>query len=309
MARLVSTLFIGCTVLGMAVGIMDSVQHGTGPGDNLLGVTSFIAVTFGLLLLSATAPTALTEERVRGSIDILMSTPLSTHQIVLGKWWATYRRTLPMLILPAVAGLFFASCCLDYPAWLPARLMSTAKPVRIVDRVVAGILPSAFFLVHSAAVTSFGLAVATWLKRTGVAVAVSVSAFVAISLGLVVVVESVLRSLLNSRFLNSGWLTSDEINALVQSLTALSPMGGQVTPFNVLSNLWNQERDLSWKYMLIEVGVIGAVALVFLGLTLLTFNRCMGRMNESPDLRRYLRAARISSQHMVVAHAGTERLA
>src|SRR5262249_8634483 len=147
--------------------------------------------------LSATAPTALTEERARGSLDILMSTPLSTHQIVLGKWWAAYRRTLPMLVLPALSGLFVASCCLDYPAWLPARLMPMARPVTTFDRFIAGILPSAFFLVHSAAVTSFGLALATWLKRTGLAVAVSVSAFVAISIGLVFVVESVLRSLLN----------------------------------------------------------------------------------------------------------------
>ena len=165
LARLVSTLFMGCTVTGTAVGIIDSVRHGTGLGDNLLVITSFIAVSFGLLLLSATAPTTLTEERVRGSLDILMSTPLSTHQIVLGKWWATYRRTLPMLVLPALAGLFVAATCLDYPVWLPPRMMSMAKPVTTVDRVMAGILPSAFFLAHSAAVTSFGLALATWLKR------------------------------------------------------------------------------------------------------------------------------------------------
>jgi hypothetical protein len=301
MARLVSRLFIGCTVLGMTIGIIDSVQHGTSLGGDMLVGTSFIAVTFGLLLLSATAPTTLTEERVRGSLDILMSTPLSTHHIVLGKWWATYRRTLPMIVLPALSGLFVAATCLDYPLWLPVRMMSMAKPVRTVDRVVAGILPSAFFLVHSAAVTSFGLALATWLKRTGLAVAVSVSGFVAISIGLIVVVESGLRSLLNSQSLRSAWLTGDQINALLQSLTALSPMGGQITPIEMLTNLWNQERDQSWKFMFVEVAVIATVALVFLGLTLLTFNRCMGRMNESPEVRRALRAARLARQRQRMA--------
>jgi len=299
-ARLVSTLFIGCTVLAMSIGIYDTVQHGRGSGDNLLVVTSIMAVTFGLLLLSATAPTTLTEERARGSLEILMSTPLSTHQIVLGKWWANYRRTLPMLVLPALAGLFVAATCLDYPAWLPARMMAMAKPVRPADRVLAGILPSAFFLVHSAAVTSFGLVLATWLKRTGLAVAVSVSAFVVISIGWIVVVESGLRSLLNSQFLKSGRPTNDQINALLQSLIALSPMGGQATPFDMLSNVWNHERDLSWKFMLIEVAVVATVALVFLGLTLLTFNHCMGRMNESPQMRRYLRAARLARHRQLL---------
>ena len=297
MARLVSRLFIGCTVLGMAVGIIDSIQHGTGTNGNLLVVTSFMAVMFGLLLLSATAPTTLTEERVRGSLDILMSTPLSTHQIVLGKWWATYRRTLPMLVLPALAGLFVAATCLDYPLWLPPQMMTRAKPVTPADRVVAGILPSAFFLVHSAAVTSFGLALATWLRRTGLAVAVSVSAFVVMSIGWIIAVESAVRPLLYWWHTRMGWPPNyDEINALGQSLVALSPMGGQVAPIEMLSNGWNWERDLLWKHMLVEVGFVAAVAIVFLGLTLLSFNRCMGRMNESPEIRRYLRAARFARQ-------------
>jgi hypothetical protein len=296
MARLVSTLFIGCTVLGTAIGIMDSIQHGTGLGGDMLVATSFIAVTFGLLLLSATAPTTLTEERVRGSLDILMSTPLSTHHVVLAKWWATYRRTLPMLILPALAGLFVASTCLDYPSWLPARMMPSAKPVRTVDRILAGILPSAFFLVHSAAVTSFGLALATWLRRTGLAVAVSVSAFVVMSIGWIFAVQSVVRPLLFWWHTQGSWLSDDKINALLRSLIALSPLGGQVAPFELLTSWWNNERDLSWRFLLIEIAVVATVALVFLGLTLLSFNRCMGRMNESPEVRRYLRAARLASQ-------------
>jgi ABC-type transport system involved in multi-copper enzyme maturation permease subunit len=306
MARLVSALFIGCTALGMSIGIYDNVRHGRGSNENLLVVIDYIAVTFGLLLLSATSPTSLTEERVRGSLDILMTTPLSTRAIVMGKWWAAYRRTLPILLVPALSGLFVAATCLDYPTWLPARMLQTAKPVRTIDRVLAGTMPTAFFLVHAAAVTSFGLTLATWLKRTGVAVAVSVSAFVVISIGLIPLVESVLRSLLNWRALQSGRPTNDQINALLESLLALSPLGGQVIPFQMLSNVWNNERDLSWKFLLIELAFVAVVAVVFLGLTLLTFNRCMGRMNESPELRRYLRTARRASQRRRMAVACAE---
>jgi ABC-type transport system involved in multi-copper enzyme maturation permease subunit len=294
MARLVWTLFIGCTVLGMTIGIIGTIENGN---RALLSLTSFTAVTFGLLLLSATAPTTLTEERVRGSLDVLMSTPLATHSIVLGKWWATYRRTLPMLVLPALSGLFVAGTCLDYPPWMPAQMIQMAKPITNVDRVRAGILPTAFFLVHSAAVTSFGLALAIWFKRTGRAVAISVAAFVVMSIGWIVAVEAAVRPLLNWWQRHGGWLDADKNSALFQSLIALSPMGGQVAPFDAITNPWNSERDLSWQLMLIELVFVAVVAVVFLGLTLLTFNRCMGRMNESPEMRRYLRDAKHSRRH------------
>jgi ABC-type transport system involved in multi-copper enzyme maturation permease subunit len=295
MARLVSTLLICGTLLGTVIGVMDAVQHGTGTNDGLV-VTSFIAVTFGLLLLSATSPTRLTEERVRGSLEILMSTPLATHQIVLGKWWATYRRMLPMIILPALAGLFVGATCLDYPVWLPARMFSMARPVKDVDRVIAGVLPAAFFLVHSAAVTSFGLALAAWLRRTGLAVAVSVMAFVVLSIGWIVVVESALRSILNAQQWRRGWPNNDQVQSMIQGVIALSPIGGQVAPLEVLSADWNRDRDLSWKFMFLALLTVALVAVVLLGLALLSFNRCMGRMNESPELKRYLRSVRLRTQ-------------
>ena len=91
MARLVSGLFVAGTTLGMGIGIADAVNHGAGVGGDLLEGIGLYSVTFGLLILSARAPTSLTEERVRGSLDILLTTPLPTHVIVLSKWWATYR--------------------------------------------------------------------------------------------------------------------------------------------------------------------------------------------------------------------------
>jgi hypothetical protein len=288
MARLVSILFVGCTVLGTAIGIIDAIQHGTGSGGGLLVPTSFIAVMFGLLLLSATAPTTLTEERVRGSLDVLLSTPLATHAVVLGKWWATYRRMLPMVVLPALAGLFLAGSCLDYPSWMSARMFPRAKPITTTDRLVGGVLPSAFFLAHSAALTSFGLALATWFKRTGLAAAMSVAAFVVMSIGWIVAVETAGKRMLQWWLSSGSWLDNDRINALSESLIALSPMGGQIAPFDTLMAGWYHERDLTWKFMLVALGIVAVVAVFFLGLTLLTFNRCMGRMNESPDLRRYL---------------------
>ena len=59
-------------------------------------------VAVGLLLLSVTAATSLAEERARGSLDLLLSTPLSTRQIVLGKWLGAFRVVPLLVILPAL---------------------------------------------------------------------------------------------------------------------------------------------------------------------------------------------------------------
>ena len=39
---------------------------------------------------------------VRGSLDLLMSTPLSTRTIVLGKWWAVFRVVPVLAVIPAL---------------------------------------------------------------------------------------------------------------------------------------------------------------------------------------------------------------
>ena len=62
----------------------------------------------GLLLLSVSAATALAEERVRGNLDILLATPLSTRSIVWGKWWGTFRAVPCSRSAPAVLAVALA---------------------------------------------------------------------------------------------------------------------------------------------------------------------------------------------------------
>jgi ABC-type transport system involved in multi-copper enzyme maturation permease subunit len=281
MAGFVARVFVVATIVGAAIGIREAAQYGVGVGhDDLLGVC-FCAVAFGLLLLSVTAPTTLTEERVRGSLDVLMSTPLPTRTIVLGKWWATYRRTLPLLLLPSLAGLFVATAMLDAPFYLPPQMMHSVRPANTADRLLAGILPVAFLAAHAAAVTSLGLALATWLRHTGRAVAVSVAAFVIMAIGWPLTIALAIRPILEW-WLGAPW-GSPEMQwafTLEQALVALSPMGGQTSPSDILRNGWSSDRTFAWWALLIELAIVVLVAAAFLGLTLLTFNRCMGRMNE-----------------------------
>jgi hypothetical protein len=51
----------------------------------LAAITTGMQVSVGLLLVSVSAVTALSEERVRGTLDLLMATPLRTKDIVWGR--------------------------------------------------------------------------------------------------------------------------------------------------------------------------------------------------------------------------------
>src|SRR5262249_41876269 len=65
------------------------------------GVNGF-QISIGLLLASIGAATALAEERVQGSLDVVLATPLSTREIVLGKWWGAFRPIPWLAILPTL---------------------------------------------------------------------------------------------------------------------------------------------------------------------------------------------------------------
>ena len=68
-----------------------------------------LQVGAGLLLLSVSAATSLAEERQRGSLDVLMATPLSTRSIVLGKWWGAFRGVPPLTVLPVLLAAALAT--------------------------------------------------------------------------------------------------------------------------------------------------------------------------------------------------------
>ncbi len=105
MTRIVWGLFLVPCLLGTASSIGAIVLGKFDVGVELIIVINCATAGLGLLLVSLSAPTALAEERVRGSLDVLLATPLSTSSIVWGKWWAFYR-IVPRLALLPVFGLF-----------------------------------------------------------------------------------------------------------------------------------------------------------------------------------------------------------
>ena len=121
-------------------------------------------VAIGMLLLSVTAATSLAEERARGSLELLLSTPLSTRQIVVGKWLGAFRIVPLLAILPAFV-IWAEDYAADIRRWWLAPLMI------------------AFVLCAGAAITSLGLAMATRFSGVGRAVGSTVAIYVLVAVG------------------------------------------------------------------------------------------------------------------------------
>jgi ABC-type transport system involved in multi-copper enzyme maturation permease subunit len=147
---LASTATIAAVLLPPATGVAEWVNG------------SQIAV--GLLILCVLAATALGEERTRGSLDVLLSTPFSARQLVLAKWFGTIRR-------------------LALPALLPGLVIWMRAPHGGFESVPAVAFMMAYVLCAGAAVTSLGLAIGTWFSQIGRAVSICVGIFLFVTLG------------------------------------------------------------------------------------------------------------------------------
>jgi ABC-type transport system involved in multi-copper enzyme maturation permease subunit len=123
-----------------------------------------VQISVGLLILSVIAASTLGEERTRGSLDVLLSTPFSARQLVLGKWLGTFRRVALLAILPGLV------------VWMRAPQGGFASLPAVAFMV-------AYVLCAGAAVTSLGLAIGTWVPQLGRAVAVSVGICLIVTLG------------------------------------------------------------------------------------------------------------------------------
>ena len=124
---------------------------------------AILQLIFGLLMLSAAAPTSMAEERQRGSLDLLAATTLSTPTIVLGKWLATLRQVALLAIGPGLLGLALA-LAVKAPQTIPL-----GTPARYYEELSDGaLLFGACLLIttilaHGALIASVGLALAVWI--------------------------------------------------------------------------------------------------------------------------------------------------
>jgi ABC-type transport system involved in multi-copper enzyme maturation permease subunit len=210
-------------------------------------LAAVLLIVFGLLNLSAVAPTSLSEEGQQSSLDVLLVTPLSGQSIVLGKWLGSFRLVPRLTIGP---GLMMLALATVYD-----RQVSMGFAVFRAGLMVATIL------VHGALVTGVGLALATWIKGQGRAIALSVCVFALVSVAWPI-----------TAYVVASWRNAS-------GLAALSP----VTAVALLADKGVIRGDI-WSFHLWVTFWDVMVAYVAFGLTFLTvrsFDGCFGRAPEA----------------------------
>jgi ABC-type transport system involved in multi-copper enzyme maturation permease subunit len=249
-----------CCIVGAVAMWRDGVTApgGVSAGEYAGAWSCLLQVVFGLLMISAVAPMSLAEERQRGSLDVLLATPLAARTIVLGKWMGTFRRVPWLALGPALVVLALAT------GERSARAMSlNADDVSIFERLYRVGLFVATILIHGAAIASTGLLAATWIRRPARAIAVSVTLIVLVTIGW-------------PFFIFNAPSTRFSPNAPV---AALSPFMVTAVFVNNLELRTPRFRDYIWGVTLWDI-LAAVVAVVLLELTVRSFDRCLGRMPE-----------------------------
>jgi ABC-type transport system involved in multi-copper enzyme maturation permease subunit len=218
-------------------------------GDGI-GALNMFLVTLGLLLLSVGAATSLAEDRARGTLDVLLSTPLPSRSILAAKWWGGFRRAPAVVVWPALVAAF--------PAFVHGYWSIYAMlPVLV--------------LAYAAAITSLGLAVATWVRRVGRAVALCVTAYVVWVVGQPVL-EILLLPNVNGRF-GMGMIVGDPAFGVWLLTYCLNDGRARA------ADGWFTSADaILWALFWIAAYVVAA-RLLFQA-TLATFDGCLGRIPD-----------------------------
>ena len=242
-----ATLPVSLYNLGLALGTIPAAmlmrRLGRRAAYMLGAVIGGVQVSAGLLLLSVSAATSLAEERQRGSLDVLLSTPLSTRSIVLGKWWGAFRGVPPLAILPAL----IAGALATHTGFAPAPAL------------IGGLI-----LAYGTAITSLGLALATWLPRMGQAIGLTAGLYIVVLIGAVPV---------------GMVLFGDGHGEPGPGIAVASPFWGVGFSSAVFGGTAGPRHGMREHaaWLVFWTIAYGLVAIGLLLATLKTFNRCLGR--------------------------------
>jgi ABC-type transport system involved in multi-copper enzyme maturation permease subunit len=238
--RVVWGLYFG----GSLVATWFALSEHEGARPEKIALVNAFQFAIGLLLVSVSSVTTLFEERVRGSLDILLVTPLLTSDIVSGKWLGSYRVVLWASLLPSVVGCY-----------LVAGNNADGDGIFVM-------LMFFLMLTYGAAVNSLGLALATWVPRFGMAIGLSVVIYLFVSGGIVV-----------AGFFPGPRMTND----MIEGMLCASPWFGvgHATANLAVHRLARDSLGLGWK-LFWWISYSG-VATVLTAATVQTFDGCLGR--------------------------------
>jgi ABC-type transport system involved in multi-copper enzyme maturation permease subunit len=279
LARIVWGMYAALALAGTAWGIF-LVCRFEDDGEFLTNIGGLEA-TIGLLLVSLSAPTAMAEERARGGLDVLLTTPLASDRIVLAKWWGAFRHVPALAFLPALGALVTA-WAQPGTFFVPGDIGQQPSSFTWVDRTAFACIPVAILLAQAAVVTSVGLAFATWIARVGRAVAMSVASYAFLAVGWLVILELdiVTGALSGFGLLDQNDQNTEQFLGLIAA--SFCPFGGQISTYLSADMLQPVDRNAFYSGQVIVLLVLLGFAVTVLGITLVTFDRCMGRMPERP---------------------------
>jgi ABC-type transport system involved in multi-copper enzyme maturation permease subunit len=268
---------LAITWLLAAWGTYELLADSKGDVSGGLALGLWFQLVIGLLILSATAPTLLAEERVCGSLDVLLATTISTRSIIVGKWWGAYSKVFVLAILPLYTATFLAGTTPDIPNYTVDRVGLPIFPLTIWDRILVVTCCLADFLMSCALIVSLGLLIATWIRRLGQAVTLSVIAYFVTGIGWLFLVEFVFSQINSSQSLDwqhqNRWLETCAMS--------FSPIFGTITPLLPLEQFPFHGRAPFWITIGFVIVFKAAVAGLLFWLTIRTFDRCLGRVTES----------------------------
>jgi ABC-type transport system involved in multi-copper enzyme maturation permease subunit len=206
-------------------------------GARMAAFVNGFVFSIGLLLVGATTVASLFEERVRGSLDVLLTTPLPTATIVRGKWWAGCRPLAQVAVLPI---LLACGILVQTPSF---------------DGFGNLVLMAALMIAYGAFVNSLALALATWLRHFAVALGAMVGLYVLLAAGPIMLMLATRSRLLEGFGCVSPWFGIGHSTFL---------LGGE-----------RDDGHVGWKVLWLIFYLGTAFALW--ARTERTFNRCLGR--------------------------------
>ncbi len=140
-----------------------------------------VTVELGLILLAATntAATAMTKDKESNTMDLLLTTPLTSRYVVWGKLRGLVTFTIPLVAIPTVTVLLLAGYGLLFE-----------RGIRVVP-LEAAVEIAALMIAYSAAACMFGLTVSLHSRKTVKAVMVSVGTIVLVCLIFTLIANSI----------------------------------------------------------------------------------------------------------------------
>jgi hypothetical protein len=238
-------LYVAGALMFSVLALVECASHGARVTTRWSCPFNGFQVAVGLLLMSLVTPASLAEERARGSLELLLSTPLSARSLVLGKWLAHYRAVPGMALLP---GLVTVAHAVPGGRWSGVLLVV------------------AMVLAQGAAVTSLGIALAIWVPRYDRALTLSAAVAVFFTVAWVPLMLLLFR---DDEPLALGF-------ASASPLVGVTLLTGAVVEGSTAS--WGLHAG--WAMFWVLASCAASVAL--LGAALASFDACLGRIRPAP---------------------------